>query len=85
VTSSVRAVLIPADDLPLHQTSLGLAHTASGDATSPPSLFAGPTGIVAITRAQALPITSHFRRSDQAATGSYMRMRSRLIGCRSSA
>ncbi len=32
MTSSVPGVLIPADDLPLHQTSLGLAHTASGDA-----------------------------------------------------
>jgi hypothetical protein len=42
------------------------------------------TGTVTTTSAAAPPITDHFHRSDQRTTGSYMRMRKRLMTCESS-
>ena len=42
------------------------------------------TGMVATTSAVAPPITDHFHRSDQRTTGSYIRVRTRLMGCDSS-
>ncbi len=42
------------------------------------------TGMVTTIIATAPPITHHFQRSDQRTTGSYRRIRMRLIGCSSS-